>query len=277
MRQSSIGSVALGVFCIALGAQGAGPKAGEGKAAEVRAEKAEAKAEKAAAPPHATPSRAEAKTIEGEAKAEKAAAKAEKAAAKAEAKAEKADAKAEKAEARAEAKAERAASAEDGAKQRGDEPGKHSGMGHGHAHGRSAMRALHAELAHGRLDKAELKERLAEIRASVKARQKEHKQSVAQRYGTVIERPAVREELRHHARRSAFLNRALLVAQTELDAKASAKTADRIEKLIEKENARHERAMQRFETEGGEGKAKAPDPRGNNSPNLNAPAKGTAP
>jgi hypothetical protein len=270
MRQSIIGSVALGVLCITLGAQGAGPKSGEGKAAEVSAEKAAAKAEKGPARPHA-------KAEKAGAKAEKAEAKAEKAEAKADAKAEKAEAKAEKAEARAESKAERAAQAEDGAKERSDQPRKHPGAGRGHAHGRSAMRALHAEVAHGRLGKAELKERIAELRASLEARQKEHRQSVAERYGTVLERPPVREELRHHARRSAFLNRALLVAQTEVDPKDGGKTADRIEKLIEKEDARHERAMQRFEAEGSQGKAKSPDSDQHDPSNLNAPAKGTEP
>jgi hypothetical protein len=264
-----MGNVALGVFCITLGAQAAGPKSGEGKAAEVRAEKAEAKTEKAGARPAA-------KAEKAEAKSEKVEAKAEKAVAKAEAKADKAEARAEKAEARAESKSERAARAEGGDKERGHEPGKHAKVGGGHAHGRSAMRELHAEFAQGRLDKAELKERLAELRASVKERQKEHRQSVAERYGKALERPAVREELKHHARRSAFLNRALLVAQTELDPKDEGKTTDRIEKLIEKENARHERAMQRFETEG-DGKAKSPDPEKSKATNLNAPAKGTEP
>jgi len=266
--------VALGVFCIALGAQAAGPKSGEGKGAEVKAEKAEARAEKAEARVEAKVEKASAKAEAGteKAKAERAEAKAE----RAEAKADKAQARADKAEAREDSRAERAAKAgnEDGEKGRGEKPG-HPGMGRGHAHGRSAMRALHQELARGKIDKAELKERLDELRASVGERRKEHRRQLAERYSRELERPNVREELRHHARRSAFLNRALLVAQTELDAKKGAKTVERIEKLIEKENARHERAMQRFETEGGDAKANAPEqPKGTE---LKTPVKGTEP
>ncbi len=270
MRQSSIGSLALGVFCIALGAQGAGPKSGEGKAAEVKAEKAEKPGVKA--------EKAEAKAQKAEAKAEKAEVKAEKAEAKAEKAEAKAEAKAGRAEAKAESRAERAAKAEDedDGKARAERAG-HPGMGRGHAHGRSAVRALHEEIARGKIDKAEMKERLAELRSSMKERQREHKKALAQRYVGVIERPNVREELRRHARRAALLNRALLVAQTELDAKKGAKTVERIEKLLEKEDARHEKAMLRFETEAGEGKEKSTDIQQAKGTDLNAPAKGTQP
>jgi hypothetical protein len=271
MRRSNIGSVALGLFFIALGAQGAGPKAGEGAAAEVKAQRADAKAEKAEARNETTRARTDAKGEKAEIKAEKREVKAEKTEPKGEA-------KAERAEAKADSKAERAAKAEheDDDKARGERPG-HPGMGRGHAHGRSAMRALHEELARGKIGKAQMKERLAELRASMKKRQTDHRKALAERYSGVLERPNVREELRHHARRAAFLNRALLVAQTELDAKKGAKTIERIEKLLEKEDARHERAMRRFETEGADSEERSPELQKAKGTDVNAPAKGTEP
>jgi hypothetical protein len=55
----------------------------------------------------------------------------------------------------------------------------------------------------------------------------------------------LREELRHHARREAFLTRALFIAQTE-PVKNKEKIIARIEKLIEREDERHAKAMERL-------------------------------
>jgi hypothetical protein len=58
----------------------------------------------------------------------------------------------------------------------------------------------------------------------------------------------VRTELTHHARRIAFLNRALFVAQTDAKVKDRDKLVTRIEKLLEKEHERHDRAMARLKS-----------------------------
>jgi hypothetical protein len=198
-------------------------------------------------------------------KADKAQAKADKAADKAEAKADKAEAKADRAEAKAEAKADRAeakaeakadrAEADKGAAQTDEASeagaGAHAdrarGLGRGRGQHVSAMRSLREELRHGKLDKSEVDERLAALKENTNERCKAHREDLGKRWGSALGNAATREELRHHARRMAFLNRALLLAESEKAGKDKDKLVERIEKLIEKENARHERAMERFE------------------------------
>lgn len=147
----------------------------------------------------------------------------------------------------------------------------HPGLGKGHGHHSSAMEALQEDLKHGKLKKEELTERLAALEASRQERQKEHRAELGERWGKSLESPPVREELRHHARRSALLNRALLVAETDPQVKDKDKLVARVEKLIEKENARHEKAMQRFEA------STDPSTKPATNPSLNVPAKGTEP
>jgi hypothetical protein len=193
--------------------------------------------------------------------AEKSAEKAENKAAKAEARAEdkaaRADAKAEKAEARADRKA-------------GDQPGKadeksdakgEHGRGPGHMpgtdpnaehgadrHAHRGYRGLGADFRDGKVTKAELKDRIAAMRANANERRKEHREGLRKRWGATLAHPACREELRHHARREAFLSRALFLAQTEVAAKDKDKLVERIQKLVEKENERHSRAMERLKS-----------------------------
>ncbi len=120
------------------------------------------------------------------------------------------------------------------------EPGK----GHG-AHG--AMRALIEDLKQGKLKKAELKDHLAKLRDNMAERRKQHQGELKARWGATLAMPAVREELQHHARRLARLNRALLLAQSELT-KDKDKVVERIQKLLDKEQERHDRAMERFKS-----------------------------
>ncbi len=58
----------------------------------------------------------------------------------------------------------------------------------------------------------------------------------------------MKNELTTHSRRLAQLNRALLLAESERQGKDKDKLVDRIEKLIDKENERHEKAMDRFKS-----------------------------
>jgi len=167
---------------------------------------------------------AEAKAKGAEVRAERAADRAEKAADKAEAKAEKAEDKAEKAEDRA----------DKAAGPRGEF--------------RTAMQQLHADLRAGKIKPAEVKERLAKLRDDAKDRRKAHREALKERWGDTLAKANVREELKHHARRTAFLNRALILAETERKGQDKDKLVARIEKLIEKENERHSKAMERIKS-----------------------------
>jgi hypothetical protein len=204
----------------------------------------------AAAPAAAQPADSPGKSAE---KSAKAAEKAENKAAKAEDKAAQADVKAEKAEARADRKAEDKPGKGD---EKGEAHGEH-GRGPGHMPGTDPQpghgadrhrgyRALGADFRDGKVTKAELKERIAAMRANATERRKEHREGLKKRWGATLAHPACREELRHHARREAFLSRALFLAQTEVAAKDKDKFLERIQKLIDKENERHARAMERL-------------------------------
>jgi len=215
-------------------------KADKGAAkAEDKANKAEAKAndaaEKSAAKADKAADKAAAKADKAEAKADKAEAKAD----KAEEKADKAEAKADKAGERAEEKGERL----------GERPGEPRGAGHGRF--RNGIELLRDDVKAGKVKPAELKDRLAKLSEDRGARKKEHREFVKNRWGALLAQPSVREELRLHARRTAFLSRALLLAQTEPSIKDKDKLIERIEKLTERENDRHEKAMTRLQASPG--------------------------
>jgi hypothetical protein len=111
---------------------------------------------------------------------------------------------------------------------------------------RGAMRELHEELKAGKLKKEGLKDRLAKLHETAGERGKQHRQELSKRWGGALAQPSAIEELKHHARRMAFLDRAMVLAETE--AKDKAKVTERISKLIDKENARHERAMEKLKS-----------------------------
>jgi hypothetical protein len=77
-------------------------------------------------------------------------------------------------------------------------------------------------------------------------RGKHHREELKRRWGATLAQAPVREELAHHARRMAFLKRALELTHDGAKSKDTAKVRARVEKLIELEYARHERAMSRF-------------------------------
>ena len=125
-----------------------------------------------------------------------------------------------------------------------DGPDKPDKAEHGPGHG---MRGLLGELKAGKLKKGDVKERLAKLSERRDERTREHREHLKQRFGSALGMPAAREELEHHARRTARLDRALLLCETE-NVKDKEKLKERIQKLIDKENARHEQAMARLKS-----------------------------
>ncbi len=128
-----------------------------------------------------------------------------------------------------------------------DKPGAGPKPGHGNEGFRNAMRSLHEQLKAGTLKKEDLKAQLAKLRENSAERSKEHRRELGKRWGAALAQPAAREELKHHARRMAFLDRAMLLAQTEVT-KDKDKVIERITKLIDKENERHERKMENLKS-----------------------------
>ena len=70
--------------------------------------------------------------------------------------------------------------------------------------------------------------------------------TVAVATGTALAEPPSGAELRHHGERTSRLRRMRFVAETERKGSEQEKILARIDKLLEKENARHERAIKRF-------------------------------
>jgi hypothetical protein len=110
------------------------------------------------------------------------------------------------------------------------------------------FRALGIDFQHGVVKKEELQDRIKAMHAARLERKKEHRAELRARWGPALNFPSIREELRHHARREAFLSRMMFVAETEVTGKKKEAMIARIEKLIDKENERHERAMQRLKS-----------------------------
>ena len=169
----------------------------------------------------------------------------------AEAKAEKAEAKAEKAEKHAEKADEKAEKADEKAGEARQDLAK------ARAEFRGGLRELSDEVRDGKVKKEEIKDRLAKLHESLKDRKKAHQEAIKERWGDALAKPDAKEELRHHARRMAFLNRALLLAATERTGKDKDKLVDRIQKLIDKERERHEHAMDRIKSSPGTATAAA--------------------
>ena len=167
-------------------------------------------------------------------------------AAKADEKATRADAKPEKSDSKENAPGEKKPHLHADPSKGDGEHGR--GPMHGvHPYERGGFRKLGEDFRQGRVKKAELKERLAAMHESKKDRRRDHQKALESRWGATLAHPACREELRHHARREAFLGRALFLAQTEVT-KDKEKVVERIEKLIAKEEERHARAMERLKS-----------------------------
>jgi hypothetical protein len=100
--------------------------------------------------------------------------------------------------------------------------------------------------AEAKEDKAEAKEERKEKREERKAKRQERVKEIRAKWGDMVNRPAVRNELRIHAQRMARLNRARRLAEEA----QKTDTVARIDKLIERERTRHQAAMDKHKTEG---------------------------
>lgn len=139
-----------------------------------------------------------------------------------------------------------------------DSADSNRGMGMGRGAFRSEIRAIRDGMKDGSIKKEDVKGRLEKLRETQPERQKQHQQLIQQRWGTMLATPQAKQELTEHARRSALLDRALLLAQTEAKLPDRAKVIERIEKLSEREGSRHERVMTQLKAMPSSAQAKAP-------------------
>src|SRR5688572_4478636 len=103
--------------------------------------------------------------------------------------------------------------------------------------------------------------RLAELENTRPNRRQQRLQNLRGRYSAeVLADTRVRNELRHHARRMAFLHRAEFIANTELEEPKKSKVLSRVKKLLEREETRHDKRMDHLRSNaapGGSGVAPA--------------------
>ncbi len=94
-----------------------------------------------------------------------------------------------------------------------------------------------------------LKARWKKLRETRKERRQERRAKIKEKWGEdVLKRPAVRAELKIHARRVARLNRIRALA------KADGKDAvvERVDKILAKENSRHDKHMETLKSKTGD-------------------------
>jgi hypothetical protein len=115
---------------------------------------------------------------------------------------------------------------------------------------KNGLRELFQDLKDGKLKKEDLDAKLAQLKNTRDERRKEHREDLSKRWGPALSKAPARDELKLHARRMALLNRALVLAQQDTKPDKD-KTVDRVTKLLEKENARHERAMTQIQSRPG--------------------------
>jgi hypothetical protein len=125
---------------------------------------------------------------------------------------------------------------------------------------------------------AQLK-RLAELETTRPNRRQQRLQNLRVRYSAdVLADARVRNELRNHARRMAFLHRAELIANTELEEPKKSQVLSRVKKLVDREEARHGKRMDHLRSNAGPA-GSGPGPRGSGSagpPRLLPAPKGSA-
>ena len=97
-----------------------------------------------------------------------------------------------------------------------------------------------------REDRKELREDRKELREDRKAKRETKRKELREKWGDTLKRPEARAELKVHARRMARLAQARKVAETD----GKKELVARIDKLVEKEKARHQRAMDRLKDKG---------------------------
>ncbi|MDC0742375.1 hypothetical protein [Polyangium mundeleinium] len=100
-----------------------------------------------------------------------------------------------------------------------------------------------------REDKKEIREDKKELREDRKAKREARRKELREKWGDVVKHPDARAELKVHARRVARLAQARKVAEAD----GKKELVARIDKLVEKENARHQRVMDRLKEKGSGG------------------------
>lgn len=107
---------------------------------------------------------------------------------------------------------------------------------------------------HHRPKPEEAAAKMGELRASFAARREAHRERMRAEFGNgALNRPEMFAEFKKHARRMAFLNRAKFVATTELDEPKRTTTLTRIDKLVQKEQARHQSALAKLKAQAAPG------------------------
>ncbi len=100
--------------------------------------------------------------------------------------------------------------------------------------------------AHKEDIKDEWKEKRKAWREKREERRKDLRDEARKKWGDLVDRPAVREELRENARRMARLERVRFLAE----ASGKKDLLDRATKALDKERARHDAKMAQLKTEG---------------------------
>jgi hypothetical protein len=93
-----------------------------------------------------------------------------------------------------------------------------------------------------------LKESRDKLRESRAERRKAHQAELKAKYGDIVDKPAVRAELRLHGQRTARLHRLERIAT----AKGKDDDVKRVQALVAKENARHDKRMEELKAHAGE-------------------------
>jgi hypothetical protein len=128
--------------------------------------------------------------------------------------------------------------------------GSAAGRGFDARKGQGDQGDLAEQFRHRRPKPGEAEAKLGELKATFAARRQAHRERMRADFGAAaLSRPDVLAELRKHARRTAFLNRAKLVATTELEEPKRTATLSRIDKLVASEQARHQAAVQKLQAE----------------------------
>jgi hypothetical protein len=103
----------------------------------------------------------------------------------------------------------------------------------------------------------ELQAKLGELRKTAGERRDAHRKELRAEFGQALGHKDLQDELAKHARRLAFLNRAKVVATSELDEPKRSAALARIDKLLATENTRHDGAVQKLKTTAPSGLASA--------------------
>ncbi|MCK6588080.1 MAG: hypothetical protein HUU21_38580 [Polyangiaceae bacterium] len=112
---------------------------------------------------------------------------------------------------------------------------------------REELREDRKELREDRKEAREdKKDRIEDLRQTRKERRLDRLKKWREKWGDIANRPNVKAEVKVHARRMARLNHMRRLA----DANGKTELVARIDKLIEREQARHTAALERFKAEG---------------------------